>query len=79
MPHERLARQPDHHVAVLAKRPQQGQGLQLAIGLAQDENALGLELVQIIHDTRLCQTGGGLIPGQDPCLRHYPLRSHAGL
>src|SRR3954447_6106471 len=46
---ERLARQPDHDVGVLAERPQQGDLLQTGKSLAEDVDARGLELVEMVH------------------------------
>src|SRR6478752_7823318 len=46
---KRLACQPDHDVGVLAERPQQGDLLQTAKSLAEDVDALGLELVEMVH------------------------------
>ena len=46
---ERLARQPDHHVGILAERPQQRQLLQPRESFAENVDALGLELVEMIH------------------------------
>src|SRR6266702_3212033 len=46
---ERFPRQPDHDVGVLAERPQQGDLLQAAEGLAEDIDALRLELVEMVH------------------------------
>src|SRR5262245_36263028 len=52
-PKERLARQPDHHVGILAERPQHGEALQPRECLAQDEDALGFELVETVHGVTL--------------------------
>src|SRR3954453_4974305 len=46
---EHLARQPDHDVGVLAERPQQVDLLEAAEGFAEDIDALGLELVEMVH------------------------------
>ncbi len=46
---EGLARQPDHHVGILAERPQQRQLLQPREGLPEDVDALGLERVEMVH------------------------------
>src|SRR5258707_14963577 len=49
MAEEGLARQPDHHVGVLAERPQQGELLHAGERLAEDEDALGFEFVEAVH------------------------------
>ena len=49
---ERLARQPDHHVGILAERPQQRELLQPREGFAQNVDALRLELVEMVHRGR---------------------------
>src|SRR4030095_4361022 len=46
---ERLARQPQHDVGILAQRPQHGDRLQAAEGLAQDVDALVFERVEVAH------------------------------
>jgi hypothetical protein len=48
---ERLAGDPDHHVGILAERPQQRDPLHAGEALAEDEDALRFELVQPIQDT----------------------------
>ncbi len=47
--HKGLARQPDHDIAVLAQRPEKRKRAKLAIGFTQNENALRLELIEIVH------------------------------
>ena len=49
MAEEGLAREPDHHVGVLAERPQQGELLHAGEGFAEDEDALGFEFVEPVH------------------------------
>ena len=51
MAEEGLAREPDHHVGVLAERPQQGELLHAGEGFAEDEDALGFEFVEAVHVT----------------------------
>ena len=46
---EGLARQPDHHVGILAERPQQRELLQPREGFAENVDALGFERVEVIH------------------------------
>ena len=46
---EGLARQPDHHVGILAERPQQRELLQPREGLPENVDALRLELVEVVH------------------------------
>ena len=46
---ERLARQPQQDRRVLADRPQHAQALEVPEGLAEDEDALLFELVEVVH------------------------------
>jgi hypothetical protein len=55
---ERLARQPQHDVAVLAERPQHGEAVQLGVGLAQHVDALRLKDVQMVHAHHLSASRG---------------------
>src|ERR1700675_4966921 len=54
-----LARQPDHHVGILAQRPQQRELLQPRERFPEDVDALGLERVQMVHgrliQARVCR------------------------
>ena len=47
---ERLAREPEQDRAVLADRPQHAQVLELRVRLAKDEDALTLQLVEVVHN-----------------------------
>src|SRR6202035_2092092 len=49
---ERLARQPDHHVGILAQRPEQRELLQPREGLAENVDALRFERVEVVHGGR---------------------------
>src|SRR5476649_2303434 len=46
---EGLARQPDHHVGILAERPQQRDVFQPREGLAKNENTLRFEVIKAVH------------------------------
>ena len=46
---ERLARQPQQHGRVLADRPQHAEAFEVPERLAEDENALLFELIEVIH------------------------------
>jgi hypothetical protein len=48
-PEEGLAGEPDHHIGILAERPQQGETLEARKTLAEDEDALCFELAEAIH------------------------------
>jgi hypothetical protein len=49
---EGLAHQMQHDVAVFANGPQHGQIFEMAKGFADNKDALGLQLVQVIHKKR---------------------------
>ena len=49
MAEERLPRQPDHDIGILAQGPEHGERLNLVVGLAQDVNRLRFELGQAVH------------------------------
>ena len=49
---ESLAREPDHHIGIFSQRPQQSELLQPCKGLAENVNALRLQLVEMIHRRR---------------------------
>jgi hypothetical protein len=52
-----LAGQPDHHVRILAERPQQGELLHAGERLTKDEDALRLKLVKPVHLSLLFRAG----------------------
>jgi hypothetical protein len=49
---EGLSHQMQHDVAVFANGPQHGQIFEMAKGFADNKDALGLQLVQVIHKKR---------------------------
>jgi hypothetical protein len=46
---EGLAREPDHHVGVFSKRPEDGDALEARERFAKDEDALRFQLVQAVQ------------------------------
>jgi hypothetical protein len=59
---ERLARQPDHHVGILAERPQQRELLQARERFPENVDALRLERVEMIHGGLMGARSGRDLP-----------------